>query len=295
MGKIKTVNSISGGKTSGYIAVHFPADYELFSLVCIDDKKCKPKDKSLVDYINNKFGDKYIKKYGEFIATAEDDKTLYVMRDLEQLIGRDIKWVRGMSFDDVIDTGTQTRLPSWARRYCTEKMKLAPIFQWWFENIGEKCNMRIGFRFDEYDRMERFFNNSSPCNFRIPVSCKTYGHKLQRHEDFNWRHCSFPLIKNAITKQHIDEFWKTKNIDFPAISNCVGCFHKRPETLAAMAELNPSKMKWFANQELKDMGTWLDSKMTYQSLIDNKKELAKEALYELTILKQSCDSGGCTD
>ena len=29
-----TVNSVSGGKTSAYIAVHYPADYDVFSLVC---------------------------------------------------------------------------------------------------------------------------------------------------------------------------------------------------------------------------------------------------------------------
>lgn len=306
MAKIKTVNSISGGKTSAYIAVHYPADYELFSLVCTNDNDSKPKDKGLVDYINTKL-EKFAPEFGEFIATAEDDKTLYVMRDLEQYLGREIIWIRGMSFDDVIDKGTQTRLPSWARRYCTEKMKLLPIFLWWFNEIGEKCNMRIGFRFDEFDRMERFFNNSDPTNFKIPVSCKTYGNKLQVHQNFNWRLCNFPLIKNGVTKEMVGDYWEQngwiggglfeerRQIIFPAISNCIGCFHKSPETLAAMGEINFTKMKWFADQELKEMGTWLDSKVTYQHLIDNRFEIAKEVLYEIQVLNQSCDSGGCTD
>lgn len=302
---IKTINSISGGKTSAYISVHYPADFEVFSLVCINDYDSRPKDSSMIDYVNKKL-EKFTPEFGEFIATAEDDKTLYAMRDLEQYLGREIVWVRGMSFDDVIDKGTQTRLPSWARRYCTEKMKLLPIFLWWFNNIGERCNMRIGFRFDEFDRMERFFNNSSPTKFKIPISCKTYGNKLQVHQEFDWRYCSFPLIKNGITKSMITDYWdkngwiggglfeERRKIEFPAISNCVGCFHKKEETLAAMAELNFSKMNWFARQELKNMGTWLDSKVTYQHLIDNRIELAKEVLYELQ-LGQSCDSGGCTD
>lgn len=302
-----TVNSISGGKTSAYIAVHYPADYEVFSLVCINSEESRLKDKSMVDYINHKT-EKYIPEFGEFIATAEDDKTLYAMRDLEQLLGREIIWVRGMSFDDVIDKGTQTRLPSWARRYCTEKMKLLPIFLWWFHNIGVKCNMRIGFRFDEFDRMERFFNNSDPTNFRIPISCNNYGAKRQNHQNFNWRFCHFPLIKKGITKEIVQHYWEhngwvesdtlfttRRKIEFPVISNCVGCFHKQPETLAAMAELNPFKMKWFAEQEGKDMGTWLDSKVTYQHLIDNRMDLAKEVLHEISVLGQSCDSGGCHD
>ncbi len=62
-----------------------------------------------------------------------------------------------------------------------------------------------------------------------------------------------------------------------------------------MAEIQLPKMQWFARQELKDMGTWLDNKVTYQHLINNKIELAKEVLYELQILGESCDTGGCTD
>lgn len=62
-----------------------------------------------------------------------------------------------------------------------------------------------------------------------------------------------------------------------------------------MGEINFSKMKWFADQELKEMGTWLDSKTTYQHLIDNRLDIAKETIFELKFLNQSCDSGGCTD
>ena len=37
---MKTVNSISGGKTSAYIAKHYPADINIFSLVRIEDREC---------------------------------------------------------------------------------------------------------------------------------------------------------------------------------------------------------------------------------------------------------------
>ena len=106
-----TVNSISGGKTSAYIAVHYPADYEVFSVVCLDDVRCKVKDPSVLLYAQAKL-EKYNNRYGQFIATAEDDKTLKAMMDLEQYIGREIIWVRGLSYDDVLNSGTQTRLPS---------------------------------------------------------------------------------------------------------------------------------------------------------------------------------------
>jgi len=302
---MKTVNSVSGGKTSAYIAVKYPADYNVFSVVCIDDKDSTVKDPFVLKYSQDKLS-KFNEEFGEFTATAEDDMTLRAMIDLEQILGTEITWVRGMSFNKLLD-GRQSRLPSWARRYCTDSMKLLPIFLWWFFELNEKCKMRIGFRTDEFDRMIRFFNNSDPTNYKIPTSCKTYGNKQQTHTNFNWRFCEFPLIKDQIYKTDIERYWnenklikgdlfvEDREIIFPAISNCVGCFHKQPETLAAMAEINPFKMKWFADQELRNMGTWLDSKLTYQHLIDNRKDIYKEVLYEISVLGQSCDSGGCTD
>lgn len=306
MTKIKTVNSLSGGKSSAYLAMHFPADYEVFSLVCINNKEAAPKDLFIKNYVDTKL-DKFVNEFGNFIATAEDDHTLKAMIDLEQLIGKEIIWVRGMSFDDVIDKGTQTRLPSWARRYCTEKMKLLPIFLWWFNTIGEKCKMNIGFRFDECDRLERFFNNSDPTHFKIPVACSTRGQKRQIHQNFNWRFCSMPLVKKGITNDKVKEYWKQngwfesnlfeprRQIYFPPISNCVGCFHKNEELLAAMAEIHPEKFRWFIEQEMKGMGTWLDSKVTYQHLFDNRIDIAKEILAEIKYDGHTCDTSGCTD
>lgn len=300
---MKTVNSVSGGRTSSYIALHYPADYNVFSVVCIDDINCAPKDKAISQYANAKL-DSFYQRYGEFIATAEDDATLIAMMDLEQLLGKEITWVRGKSFDDVIDLGTQTMLPSWARRYCTVQMKLEPIFYWWMQEIGEKFNMRIGFRFDEYDRMERFFNNSEPNKFKVPTSCSTIGSKRQKHETFDWRFCSFPLIKNGITTQMINDYWRSngfvggnlfeqrRQIEFPIVSNCIGCFHKKPETLFVMANMHPEKMKWFANQENKEMGTWLDSRIKYETIIANSENWIPEMISETG---RTCDTGGCTD
>jgi hypothetical protein len=308
-----SVNSLSGGGSSSLMAENYPADYDVFSLVCLDDVSCAPTDKSIIRYVNDKL-EKYHGQYGEFIATAEDDKTLYAMMDLEQLIGREITWVRGESYDSVIDKryqrvqlGNLKWLPSWARRYCTEEMKLLPIFLWWFHEIGEKVNMRIGFRYDEFDRLERFFNNSDPTHFKIPISCRTYGQKQQVHKIFNRRFCSFPLIKDGIRKHDVMKYWKEngyiggdlfqdrRQITFPAVSNCVGCFHKKEETLAAMCELHPDKMKWFAKQETLGMGTWLDSRKLYSEIFEKRKDIAKEVLIEIQKYNYSCDSGGCTE
>lgn len=69
-----TVNSLSGGKTSSYMALHYEADYNVFSLVCIDDASCTPSDKKLVQRVNDKLEQSQGGKYGDFIATAEDDQ-----------------------------------------------------------------------------------------------------------------------------------------------------------------------------------------------------------------------------
>lgn len=306
-----SVNSLSAGKSSSYMAVKYPATYEVFSLVCIKDLESKPKDLTLINYVNEKLA-KFIPEHGEFIATAEDDKSLVAMMDLEQYIGREIIWLRGKSFDEVIDEpsifgGRKGRLPSWARRYCTLEMKLLPIFQWWFDNIGEKCNMRIGFRFDEYDRMERFFNNSDPTHFDIPVSCSRAGEKRQKYETFNWRYVHMPLVKAGITKQMVNDYWEQngwiegnifqerKKIVFPAISNCVGCFHKNPETIAAESILNPSKIGWFMKQELKGMGTFSDDQLSYETIIAQNLHLGKLKIVEMNLTNSTCDSAGCTD
>lgn len=58
-----TINSLSGGKSSSYLAVKFPAEYNVFSVVCIDEIKCKPKDKFIINYASEKL-------QIDFIATA---------------------------------------------------------------------------------------------------------------------------------------------------------------------------------------------------------------------------------
>lgn len=296
------VNSISGGKTSSYIAKNYPADYDIFSVVCLDDYRCAPKDKSIIQYANAKLEHLY-SIYGEFIATAEDDMTLKAVIDLEQYIGREIKWVRGRSFDSIIDDKNYTRLPSKMVRYCTIHMKLKPIFDWCFYNIEEQIQMRIGFRFDEYDRMERFFNDSDPTYFKIPISCSLKGKRMQKHQLFKWRKCHFPLIKDIVTKEHINKYWEQngyiggtlfeerRKIEFPIVSNCVGCFHKKPDTLCIMGAMHPEKMNWFAEQEAKGKGTWLDG-LSYNDIIKNSLNWIPEMLTESGA---ACDSGGCHD
>ena len=84
---MKTVTSVSGGQSSAYIAANYPSDYLVFALVCIEDRKCTPKDAKLVQAVSDRIGK-------EFIATAEDDTILHTMFDLEQYLGQRIDWVQ---------------------------------------------------------------------------------------------------------------------------------------------------------------------------------------------------------
>ncbi len=53
---MRTVNSLSGGKTSSYIAVYYPADYNVFSLVRTDDTNCLFPDAKIRQIVSDKLG-----------------------------------------------------------------------------------------------------------------------------------------------------------------------------------------------------------------------------------------------
>ena len=140
---MKTVNSLSGGKTSSYIAANYPADYNVFALVRIEDEKCKFPDKKIRQEVEDRI-------QAPFIATAEDDMIIYTMLDLEQYIGQKIDWVTGKTFDNILTRSEGKRyVPNVMQRFCTIEMKLEPITNWWWENIKEPIEERIGFRANE--------------------------------------------------------------------------------------------------------------------------------------------------
>jgi hypothetical protein len=259
---MKTINSLSGGKTSSYMAYHYPADYNIFSLVTIEDERCSPKDKGLIKKISDKIGK-------EFIATAEDDKTLVVILELEQLIGKEIIWVSGNSFDALIKKAGL--LPNSLRRYCTSEMKMRPIWDWWYKNLNEKIRMGIGYRWDEMERADRLTNT-----FKGIVGHSKNGRN--KWKEIEWREGYFPLIENRIT-----------HLDFPIDSNCVGCFHKSKEQLRKNYEDNQDKMEWFIEQELLGKGSWKDG-MTYKNI--SKLGIQLDFNYGGGA---GCQGGFCTD
>jgi hypothetical protein len=246
---MKTVNSLSGGKTSSYMAYHYPADYNIFSLVTIDDSNCSPKDKGLIKKISDKIGK-------DFIATAEDDKTLVVILELEQLIGKEIIWLTGLSFDSLIDK--KKMLPNSLIRYCTTEMKMRPIWDWWYKNINEKIRMGIGYRWDEMERADKFTST-----FKGIVGQSSNGNN--KWLEVEWREGYFPLIENKITHLPVKLWANSTNLEFPVDSNCIGCFHKSKEQLRKNYEDNPDKMQWFIDKEINIKGSWKNG-MKYKNI-----------------------------
>lgn len=273
---MKTVNSLSGGKTSSYMAVHYPADYEVFALVTIEDVNCKPKDEAFIKFVSDKIGK-------EFIATAESDLTLKVMIDLEQLIGKEIIWVNRVSFDNVSSVKSNSWLPSMMRRTCTIEMKIMAIWDWWIANIGERVKMGVGYRYDEIERSYTF-NNS----FKGVIGKSANGRN--KWKEIEWREGYFPLIENKITHFPVKQWADKSGIIFPADSNCVGCFHKSLQQLRKNWEEHPEKMQWFANQEKrKGKGNWKEN-ASYEQI----KKIGLQQDFNFGE-GSGCQGGFCTD
>jgi hypothetical protein len=286
---MKSINSLSGGKTSSYLAYHYPADYNLFSLVCIDDINSSNKDKKLIQQVNDKL-QKYCSDKPEFIATAEDDKTIKVILDLEQLIGQEIIWLRGDSFEIVNKKHGKT-VPNMAMRYCTTDMKIKPIAEWVYNNIqNTECGdfqpvfSNIGIRYDEEHRAKT--GDDRKLNTKIVIGKRGTQNKW---ENFYWGIANYPLVNNKIHHYQIRKFWETKDIIFPEDSNCVGCFWKDVQQLRKNWDDNNSKMQWFSNQEINSKYNY-KSNMTYEQI--KRIGLQQDFFFGTG---SGCQAGFCTD
>ena len=279
---MKTVNSLSGGKTSSYIAANYPADYNVFSLVRTDDKNCIFPDAKIRQEVSDRLG-------ADFIGTLEEDMIIYTMLDLEQFIGSKIDWVSGKTFDDsIIKTKKGTKyLPNKMARYCTTELKTLPILHWMYEEVKEPVIMRFGYRANETRRAIKMMEKTDEDGF---TKVKATFTKLKdgRNSWGVYKYCKpeFPLINDNIYKDTIEEFWKEKDVRFAYMNNCVGCWWRSPLLLKKMHNKHPEKMQWFADQET-NKSKWR-SDIMYKDIIKWKTqtELFDDDFNE-------CDSGHC--
>lgn len=275
---MKTVNSLSGGKTSSYIAVHYPADYNIFALVRTNDKKCLFPDAKIRQIVSDKIGQ-------EFIGTLEEDTIIYTMLDLEQFIGHKIIWLSESTFEGVIQKHSNY-LPNLMSRFCTVDMKIKPIAQWCYENTDLPVEMRIGFRANEISRanrmVERQINGIEDFKFKV-------GNKNGRNKwkELPYRKVKFPLIEDAVFKDTIENYWKDKPVRFAYQNNCVGCFHRNELMLKHMSNKAEKQFNWFIEMEKKN-GCTFKSGITYEKIKNYKTQLE---LFDEDFT--DCDSGYC--
>lgn len=234
---MQTVNSLSGGKTSSYLAYHYPADLEVFALVCIDSHNAGNKiDPKLKQMVNDKL-QKHCSHYPEFVATAESPEILKTMFDLEQILGREIIWLRDIGFDTMVHQ--IKAIPNLKIRKCTTILKMKPIFEFLYKYHSLPCIMRLGYRYDEMERQQK---STDTWKFSKYSEQQKSGRWINRWEEIVWRINDFPLIDDKIIHYQIQEFWKDRPINFPKDSNCQFCFWKDSQQLRKNFDDNPEIM-----------------------------------------------------
>lgn len=279
---MKTVTSISGGRSSAYIAANYPSDYLVFSLVTTQDTLCKHSDDHLRKVASEKLG-------REFVGTLEDDIIVQTIVDLEQFLGQEIHWVSGMPFEDIITKVKGDYLPNKAQRYCTVEMKLRPMHRWWRETIGEPIQMQIGFRSGEERRADNMLarcNEQGLMEFKDVIGKHPSG--KNKWATTAWQKPVFPMIRDGIRGDRVINYWKDKPVTFAERNNCVGCFNRNPLLLRKMFDKYPNKMEWFEKQERKDHNPRWRNDMSYEKIRKHRvqQELSFDDFSE-------CDSGHC--
>tara|TARA_R100001224_G_scaffold22975_3_gene11973 strand:+ start:936 stop:1790 length:855 start_codon:yes stop_codon:yes gene_type:complete len=282
---MKTVNSLSGGQTSSYIAANYPADYNVFALVTTSDKNCLFPDEKVRQLVSDKIGK-------EFIGTLEEDTIIYTMLDLEQFIGSKIDWVSGKTFDEIIIRKDKKYLPNATKRFCTQLMKLEPIFNWWLSKFDNPVEMRIGYRANEMRRAKNMNEKTDKNGFLTTkhIIGKTKTGTRNKWKETAWQKPVFPLINDSIFKDKVVEFWKDKPVRFAYMNNCIGCFHRNEILLKYMSVKHPKKYQWFIDAE-KDCGygnLTFKNGVTYEKI---KNSLTQTKLFDDDF--NDCDSGYC--
>ncbi len=281
---MKTVNSLSGGKTSSYIAVHYPADANVFALVRTDDKDCLFPDKKIRQIVSDKLGK-------EFIGTLEQDTIIYTMLDLEQYIGKKIDWISGVTFDELIKkkSGNNVYLPNKMQRFCTIEMKIMPIFYWWAEKFDkEPVEMRIGFRANEQRRAKAMLERCTNGMQYVKGTFEKSKNGRNKWITIPYRVPTFPLINDAIYKDNIEKYWIDKPVRFAYANNCVGCFHRNTIMLKHMSNKAPKQFDWFIKQEENNSNARFKTEITYKQI---KNSFNQIKLFDDDFT--DCDSGYC--
>lgn len=264
---------------------NYPAHINIFSLVRIDDKEClwmQGKDEKTRQLISDRIGT-------EFVGTAEMDKIIYTILDLEQFTGQEIKIITGNSFENVIEKN-YGYIPNKMTRFCTVEMKLKPIFNYLHENNLLPVEMRIGFRGNEKDRIKRALSRISEDGFEYFRTIVGNRGKQNKWGDVKYRKLRFPLAENDLTKGEIYSFWEGKPVRFAYRNNCVMCVNRNPMLISHMTTIDEErrKVEWakkienkYSNRFLSDVSMEKILRYSVQGMLFNDDDFSE------------CDYGVC--
>jgi len=165
-------------------------------------------------------------------------------------------------------------------------MKLKPIMDWWYSKVNKPVEMRIGYRANEMRRAKNMIA-------KLDDGMQTDKFIIGKHKDgrnkwqsISWRKPVFPLIKDNIYKDTIENYWQSKPVRFAKLNNCVGCFHRSPILLKKMSETNAKQFDWFMNIET-DKARFKTG-LTYKQIKETKLQ-SEISFNDFT----ECDSGYC--
>jgi len=286
--KLKTITSLSGGKSSAYMRMHFPTDYTLFACVLTDDPAMAPKDPAVLRECQ--------RRIPGFVGSAEVELTLLNLLRLEELLGEEITWVcayegqsRGswisdtdwmpkpLTFDQVIRHGVG--LPDKTKRWCTDELKVTAI--WWhvhnyiLESPDDMVWMHIGYRADERHRWAKLHRCEAnriqyPTHCPIGAKAKRNKHRHRTHE-YRIPHC--PMIDAGIDQLDVMRFWAEKGWQWPLVSNCAHCFYHDDSELQHINERYPAHLEWASRKEVERGARWDSQRTMAQRLATKQDEL----------------------
>lgn len=242
--EIKTVTSLSGGKSSGYMWLHNPTDHCVFSLVLTEDPETAPRDPGLLREVQ--------RRIPGFIGTTELELTLKKLLLLEETAGKPIDWVcayegsykdaamnsldgdwlpKPLTFERLCGQACKAALPDKTKRFCTETLKVAAIFWHVYLHIYESPDdvvlMNIGYRADEMHRwlkLQQCKNNTMRFPDRCPIDAKDKRNKHQwRTHEFRVPQC--PMIEGHVDHLDVMKYWLQQGWQWPLVSNCAMCFY----------------------------------------------------------------------